>query len=509
MKNVLDYLEASVLRHPDKVAVVDENGKCTYRELSESALKIGMTIAKITGPRRPVVVFMDKSITALKAFMGIVYAGCFYTLLDPSFPADRISSILGILDTELVLTNEKYRAKLEDSGYNGKVLIVDEILAADISDEDGHVLKNIRQGMVDTDPLYCNFTSGSTGVPKGVLVAHRSVIDFIDCFTETFKITENDVIGNQAPFDFDVSVKDIYSSLKLGATLVIIPKSYFMFPNAVVDMIENNGVTTLIWAVSALCMLSRLHGLKYKAPDSINKILFSGEQMPVKQLNVWRSYYPDAMFVNLYGPTEITCNCTYHVLDREYGEDERLPIGRAFSNERVFLLNDDNAEITADMHNVPGELCVAGTALALGYYRNPEMTGKAFTLNPLNKDYPEMIYHTGDLAYWGEDGCLYFAGRKDFQIKHMGHRIELEEIESVLGAVSLVEQACCFFDEVKSKIVAYYAGSDDKKAILAEMKQRVPDYMVPNILICVDELPLNKNGKTDRNKLKELYNKKE
>lgn len=508
MRNVLEYLETAVSNYPDKTAAVDEYGKCTYYELSSDALKLGVSVAKLTKPRMPVVVFMDKGITALKAFMGIVYAGCFYTLLDPTFPADRIRSILGILNTHLVLTDGKYRAKLEECGYSGSVLMADELLKCDISSEDSKPLKAIRQNMTDTDPLYCNFTSGSTGVPKGVLISHRSVIDFIDCFTDIFGMTEADVIGNQAPFDFDVSVKDIYSSLKLGATLVIIPKSYFMFPNAVVDMLDSNGVTTLIWAVSALCLLSRLHGLKYKAPAGIKRILFSGEQMPIKQLNVWRSYYPDAMFVNLYGPTEITCNCTYHILNREYGEDERIPIGRAFPNERVFLLAEDNTEITENMCNIPGELCVAGAALALGYYRNPEMTARAFTINPLNCDYPEMIYHTGDLAYRGNDGCLYFAGRKDFQIKHMGHRIELEEVESVLGAVSLVEHACCFFDEVKSKIVAYYAGSDDKKAILTEMKARVPDYMVPNILVRVDELPLNKNGKTDRNMLRELYIKK-
>ena len=505
MKNVLTYLETAVLKYPNKIAVVDENDKCTYLELSEGAMQIGMMVAKNTVPRKPVVVFMDKSIIALKSFMGIVYAGCFYTLLDPSFPECRIKCILEILDAQLVLTTEKYYSKFVGIGYNADVLNVDEILAADVNDADYQLLEIIRQKMIDTDPLYCNFTSGSTGNPKGVLVAHRSVIDFIDCFSATFDINENDVIGNQAPFDFDVSVKDIYTSLKLCATLVIIPKSYFMFPKAVIDMIEKNEVTTLIWAVSALCMISRLHGLKYKTPKSINKIFFSGECMPVKQLNIWKSYYPNALFVNLYGPTEITCNCTYHVIDREYRDDERIPIGKAFSNERVFLLNYENEEISPDIHNIQGELCVAGTSLALGYYRNPEMTKKAFTFNPLNKDYFEMIYRTGDLAYWGDDGCLYFAGRKDFQIKHMGHRIELEEIESVLGTVNIVKHACCFYDETKNKIVAYYEGIEDKNAIIAEMKQKVPDYMVPNVFVCVDEIPLNKNGKTDRSRLKELY----
>ena len=280
---------------------------------------------------------------------------------------------------------------------------------------------------------------------------------------------------------------------------MIIPKAYFRFPNNVVDMLEDNGVTTLIWAVSALCLLNRLHGLKYKVPSAINKIMFSGEMMPIKQLNQWRAHYPNAMFVNLYGPTEITCNCTYYILDREFTEEEKLPMGVAFPNERVFLLDDENKEVTAS--GISGEVCVAGTALALGYYNNPEMTAKAFTINPLNPHYPEMIYHTGDLAYYGEDGEMYFAGRKDFQIKHMGHRIELEEVESAMAKIEGIERVCCVFDEVKSKLYGFYIGDMDKKELHKRMSEKLPAFMIPNALRKVDEMPLTKNGKIDRKQL--------
>lgn len=499
MNNVLEYLEASALVHPEKTAVKDEKTSCTYRELQERAREIGSWLQRRVPVRKPVVVFMEKSVAALQLFMGIVYAGDFYVLTDPNFPVQRIGQILGVLEPEIVITHAEHRDKLEEAGYRGKIVMEPEISC----EIDTEALAQIRNQALDTDPLYSIFTSGSTGVPKGVLICHRSVIDFINYFTEIFQIEENDVIGNQAPFDFDVSVKDIYSCLKTGATLVIIPKSYFMFPNAVIDMLEDNHVTTLIWAVSALCLLNRLHGLKYKVPSCINKIMFSGELMPVKQLNQWRACYPEAMFVNLYGPTEITCNCTYYILDRDFSEDERLPIGKAFPNERVFLLDEDDHEVTEK--NKAGEICVAGTALALGYYNNPEMTAKSFTVNPLNKNYPEIVYRTGDLAYIGEDDRLYFAGRRDFQIKHMGHRIELEEIETVLGSLKSVEHACCFFDEEKNRVVAYYTGTDDKGEIIDEMKKKVPDFMVPNVFVNVEELPLNKNGKTDRNKLKEMY----
>ncbi len=508
MNNVLEYLEASAAAFPNKTAVKDDKSSCTYSELLADAKKIGIRLARQTDIKKPIAVFMDKSVITLKAFMGILYAGCFYTLVDPAFPADRIRQLLNTLHTDIVITEKNQAEKLNSAGYNKTIIYTEDLFTEKSEEAADAMLMQLRHRLVDTDPVYCNFTSGSTGVPKGVLICHRSVIDFIEQFTETFGITCDDVIGNQAPFDFDVSVKDIYSTLKLGATLIIIPRSYFMFPNAVVDMLDDNRVTTLIWAVSALCLLNRLHGLKHKAPSGINKIMFSGEMMPIKQLNIWRSYYPDAMFVNLYGPTEITCNCTYYIIDKEFSENDRLPMGQAFANERVFLLDADDNEIPYTKPGVTGELCVAGTSLALGYYNDSAATAKAFTQNPLQSGWPETIYRTGDLAYYGADNMLYFAGRRDFQIKHMGHRIELEEIESVLGSVSTVEHACCFFDEEKGKIVAFYVGGNDKKQILNDMKQKVPEYMLPNILRCVESLPLTKNGKTDRRLIRELYQNK-
>lgn len=502
MRLVLDYLEDSAERFPDKIAVRDEKTQCTYRELKERSMLVAGRLAGVTAPRTPVVIFMDKSVETLTCFLGTVYAGCFYVLVDPSFPAKRIVDILGVLEADVVVTKEEYRSRLrQECGFSGTVLTEKDFVRAEDMAEEGR-LRMIREQALDTDPLYGIFTSGSTGTPKGVIISHASVLDFIDHFTELFDITQDDVIGNQAPFDFDVSVKDIYSCLKTGATLVLIPRAYFMFPNQVVDMLEECGVTTLIWAVSALCLLNRMHGLSYKVPSRIRKIMFSGEMMPVKQLNQWRAHYPDAMFVNLYGPTEITCNCMYYIVDREFSEEERLPMGRTFPNEKVFLLTEDGREVTKEQPGVQAEVCVAGRALALGYYNNQEMTAKAFTVNPLNTHYPERIYHTGDLAAYREDGHLYFMGRKDFQIKHMGHRIELEEIEAALGSLPAVDRACCFFDEKKNKIVAAYCGSASKKEIVESLREKVPLYMIPNVFLPKEELPLTKNGKTDRAAIK-------
>lgn len=499
MKNILEYLEQSALQYPDKIAVRDPQGMNTYTQLRDNARRTGSYFLSRESTRRPIAVFMDKSVRVLELFMGIVYSGNFYVLIDPSFPVERINRILEVLNPLCVVTLQDNVSKLQETGYKGDIVIEDEAYAN--IDEQG--LAVVRAGMMETDPLYGIFTSGSTGVPKCVLVGHSSVIDFINVFTDTFNITASDVIGNQAPFDFDVSVKDIYSCLKTGATLVIIPKSYFMFPTAVMDWLYENKVTTLIWAVSALCLLNRLHGLKYKQLDDLNKVLFSGEAMPLKQLRQWREYYPDAMFVNLYGPTEITCNCTYEIIDREYEDNDKLPIGRTFDNEKVFLLSDSN-ELITDVDST-GEICVAGRCLALGYYNNEEANAKAFTPNPTNKLYYERIYRTGDLGYYGEDGKLYFAGRKDFQIKHMGHRIELEEIDSAVNKVDGIERSLCFFDDVKNKIVCIYEGSLEPKDLKDALKTSIPDWMVPNVMLPIDEMPLNKNGKTDRTVLKEYY----
>ena len=498
--NILEYLEGSSKRFPDKTAFADEHSSCTFRELEMTARRIGTALAKYFVPRNPVPVFMEKSVETIGVFMGAVYAGCFYVLIDTKQPASRLNQILEILDSEVIVTSEKYLEDLEKLDFKGEV-----VLAKNLAEEpeNKELLKEIRNQAVDMDPLYGIFTSGSTGVPKGVVVGHRSVLDFIDCFTELFDISEKDVIGNQAPWDFDVSVKDIYSGLKTGTTVQIIPKQMFSFPTKLIDYLIEREVTTLIWAVSALCIISTLNGFEYKVPDKIKKILFSGEAMPVKHLNIWRKYLPDVMYVNIYGPTEITCNCTYYIIDREFQPGDVLPMGKAFPNEKVFLLDEKNRLITEK--NKTGELCVTGSALALGYYKNREQTDKAFVQNPLNDRYLEMMYRTGDLAYYNELGELCFASRKDFQIKHMGHRIELGEIEAAMEKIPEIIRSCCIFDSAKSKIVAFYEGDIERRPLARALGQYVPAFMVPNVFRQVERMPLTKNGKIDRKALTAAY----
>lgn len=464
MFNILTYLEKSAAQYPDKIAFADKDKSITYEELVKRSKGIGSQLAKQFSPRTPIPVFMEKSVDTISLFFGIVYAGCFYVLLDTKQPKTRLDHILNTLNVNTLITSMGYDRDLKKIEFAGKVIYLEELEEDNVINENS--LMKIKEQALDTDPLYGIFTSGSTGIPKGVIVAHRSVIDFIDVFTETFGITSEDVIGNQAPWDFDVSVKDIYSTIATGATMQIIPKQFFSFPTKLIDFLCEREVTTIIWAVSAICIISTLKGFEYKVPTKLNKIMFSGEVMPVKQLNIWREYLPDAMYVNLYGPTEITCNCTYHIIKEDYEPGDVIPIGKPFPNERVFLLDDENKEVKEP--GKKGELCVSGTAVTLGYYNNSEQTQKAFTQNPLNPYYLETIYRTGDLAYYNENGLLCFASRKDFQIKHMGHRIELGEIEGSMESIHEIKRACCIFEN--NKIHAFYDGAIDKKEIVRGLK---------------------------------------
>ena len=499
MKNsILTYLENSVARFPDKIAVIDEHGQLSFGELLDLSKRIGSGLSDKCNIAKPVAVFMEKSSKALGAFLGIVQAGGFYVLINPDLPAHRIEQIQNVLQADYWITDCEHIERAKEFVAKEHILDVDILAKTEVQEM---ALRKIRDRFVDVNPLYANFTSGSTGVPKGVLVSHRSVLDFIEVFANQFEINETDVIANQAPFDFDVSVKDIYSALSKGATLVIVPKRLFSAPTELLDFLCEHDVTTMIWAVSAICLISTFHGLEYKTPQTVKRVLFSGEEMPLKHLKNWREHLPDAMFVNLYGPTEITCNCTYHILDKDRDYADGIPIGQAFANEDVFLLDDKNQLITEK--DVVGEVCVRGTALALGYYRNPEQTAKVFCQNPLNECYPERIYRTGDLATYTQENDLMFCGRKDFQIKYMGHRIEIEEIERAVSSVDGVERAIVVFDNVRHKLYGFYTGTKDKKELHAGLKEFLPIYMIPGILVPVEVFPMTKNGKIDRKALLE------
>lgn len=493
MKNILEYLERTQRLYPDHIAVDDGKLILTWKELAELSRKIGTTFSKRVNPGEPIAILAEKSSVTLAAMLGTVYAGCFYVLIDPSQPQRRRQEILNILETNLLVVNDRTEDVLWQTEYKG---VVCRLRSAMQTQEDEERLRKIREESRDTDILYGIFTSGSTGTPKGIVVSHRAAMDFIRHFVLTFGFDTSDRIGNQAPFDFDISVKDIYTSIYTGATLILIPKEMFSAPPVLLDYLCEKKVTTLIWAVSALSLVAALKGLSYKVPLTVRKILFSGEVMPVKLLRIWQEALPQAEFVNLYGPTEITCNCTFYRVPKVLSDGEKLPIGKAFSGREVILMNEDGQEI-AECEN-SGEICVLGESLSEGYYHNPEETKRRFIVVKRDGREEERCYKTGDLGYYGKNGELYFSGRKDFQIKHMGHRIELEEIECAMEQIDGLERGICVMDTKRNRLIAFYLGEVTPGRIKEEMKKKLPSYMIPHKLIKTDFMPLNKNGKTDR-----------
>ena len=502
--NILDYLEQTAECYRYSTAVTGVDGEFTWYEFTAMARKIGSGISRKVSPGSPVPVMMEKSPFMLAAMLGAVYAGCFYVPVNPDNPPERLKKIFRTLQPEIIIADRNIQEFLMTesicAGSDKKecsIISAEELAREDVDPER---LAAIRDASRETDILYGIFTSGSTGTPKAVVVSHGAVIRFIGHFTKIFGISHEDVIGNQAPFDFDVSVKDIYSSLMTGAGLVLIPKEYFSTPPRLLDFLCEKNVTTLTWAVSALTLVSSLKGLRYRIPEKVNKIMFSGEAMPPKQLRIWQEALPDARFVNLYGPTEITCNCTYYPVVRMYEDGEKIPAGNAFPGRTVFLLDEEDIEIAEPGRQ--GEICVAGESLAQEYYRDEEQTKKQFVMYPVGGGEPQRIYRTGDMGYYDGKGRIIFAGRKDFQIKHMGHRIELEEIESAMNAVENVQRSCCVFQEEKNRIAGFYMGEAEPSEVRRKLKEKLPVYMVPPKLIRMQVMPLNKNGKTDRAYLK-------
>ena len=509
--NVLEFLERDVTYSPDKIALKDEKNQISYQELQRKARIIGYWITKrFHKTNAPVAVCIDRNIESIILFLGIVYSGNFYVPVDVNMPGERISLILEDLKPAVILASGNQSILNQDiPPYDDFFMEAEQLYESEMELAE-KTLGQIRENMIDTDPLYAIFTSGSTGRPKGVLISHRGVIDLVEQFAVTFPLEQEPVFGNQAPFDFDVSVKDIYNSLFLGGTVEVIPKQYFSMPLKLIEFLNNRRVNTIIWAVSAMRIVENFKTFEKLVPKYLKLVMFSGEVMPVRVLNYWRKHVK-SVYVNLYGPTEITGNCSYYIVDREFAPEEVLPIGKSFRNTQILLLDQKKQTVIAEP-NLQGEICVRGSCLAYGYYNDAVKTEKAFVQSPLQDSYPERVYHTGDMGYYNEQGELMFASRMDYQIKHMGHRIELGEIEMIINAIDGVDAAVCVFDTCHEKIVLCYQcdgkSTDEaemKKKIVGRLKEKLPKYMWPNRYMRYDHLPLNKNGKIDRVYLKNQY----
>lgn len=500
IKNIADYLEITEAKFSNKTAYVDDNRSITFGEMKSDALKVATGLLPKVKIGEPVLVYMEKSVECVEAFLGVAYTGAFYVPIDINMPFMRVKLIMDTLGSNLVVAR-KCDELPEEVLSTCDILYMEDLLSAGEPNVDEIALRQKKS--IDTNPCYAIFTSGSTGVPKGVLVSHRSVINFTEWWCETFDFSDEEVFANQTPFYFDASVKDIYATLRCGATMYIVPKKLFMLPKKLVQFLNDNKVNCIDWVPSVLCMIANFKTLEKEKPQYLKKVMFLGEVMPTKQYNVWKNALPDVKFANLYGPTEATGDCTYYKIEREIADDEPIPIGGACENTEVLLFDEEGKLVTEP--DVIGEICVRGCSLALGYYNNPEKTEEAFILNPLQKNYKERLYKTGDLGRYNEYGEIIFLARKDSQIKHMGHRIELGEIETAIGAADGINRVACLYEHKTQKIVAVYEGAIEKSDLIKDIKERIPAYMMPSIFHKVDEMPTNLNGKIDRVLLKEKF----
>ena len=496
-KNILEYLEETVKHYPDKIAFSNGKEHLSFGELYSSSRAIGSFLSENGFYGEPIAVIMDKHPKTIAAFMGIIYAGCFYVCIDEKMPEARMSAIFEKLSPRAIICDKKNKKTAELMSPE-QIFEYDDLAVSRINDS---ALLKIREKQSSTDAIYVVFTSGSTGTPKGVVACHRSVIDYTETLCQALEFGDNTVFGNQTPLYFDAPLKEIMPTLKLGATTYFIPKMLFSFPVKLIEYLDENRINTVCWVVSALVQISSLGALEAHTPKYITTVAFGSELFPRKDYDMWRVALPEARFFNLYGPTEATGMSCYWAADRELLPDEPIPIGRPFDNTDIILLDDDNKR------SEQGEICIRGTCLTMGYYNDKERTDAVFVQNPLNTAYPELIYRTGDIGRVNDRGELVFLCRKDSQIKHMGHRIELGEIEAAALRCSGIRKSCCVYDSNAKRIVLFFVGEKDALSLNKELQSYLPRYMLPTITEQLTELPFTTNGKIDRKGLRERAEK--
>ncbi|HJJ47718.1 MAG TPA: amino acid adenylation domain-containing protein [Methanocorpusculum sp.] len=491
--SITQWLDKTADAFPNKPAIIDEAETISWHEYHKYAQTLARAVIDRGLCQKPVAVYLKKSARVLVSFAAIAYARCFYTPIDANQPKARIEKILSNLEPSLIITDKNLADEAAQFGV--PLLILDEI-KPDAGDSDCVIA--VQKQASAKDLLYVLFTSGSTGEPKGVSITHRSVINYINWVVKTFQITKDDSFANQAPFFFDNSILDIYSCMQTGAELHIVPGTLFSQPVRLLSYLKDEKITTIFWVPSALIGPARLKAFRnVDLSGTLRRVLFCGEVMPVKQLNVWRQYLPDVLYANLYGPTEITDACTCYIVDRNFSDEEALPIGKAIDNCEVFLLNGDKPVVQGE----EGEICVSGVCLSPGYYQSPERTAEVFVQNPLSKS-ADIIYRTGDIGKVNTLGELMYICRKDAQIKYLGHRIEPGEIDTAAGSLLGVESCCTVFDRTKNRIVLFYEGEANPEYVAENLARLLPDYMLP-AKILRRTLPRTPNGKCDRMRLME------
>ena len=508
--SLIELFEETVGKYPEKTAVIDKDRTISFSDLRGLALQTATTIVGLgISQNKPIGVFLDKSIESVYADLGILYAGDFYMNLDIKTPAERIKNIIQLVEPAAIISTQaqikSIAAVIPDSV---KLILLDEMGKERRSQESGDRSQELgerRNTLIDTDPSCIINTSGSTGTPKGVVLNHKSFFDFIDWSLETFGFGDDLVMGSLSPIVFDIYSFELCMLMAKASTLVVLPAHLAAFPAKILEVLEKHQVNFLFWVPTIMVNIANMDLLSAFKLESLRTVWFAGEVFPTKQFNYWHHHLPQVTFANLYGPIEITLDCTYYIINKEIPDEEPLPIGYPCRNTDILILDDDDKAVSEP--GVEGELCVRGTSLAMGYYNNPEKTAAAFVQNPLNKAYPELIYRTGDIVCLNDEGLIMFKGRKDNIVKHMGYRTDLGEIEHVIiNTLKLVKNGCIVYNQAEKQITLFYEAAEEIPVpqFRMEIGKVLPKYMIPTVYHRLEQLQRNTNGKIDR-----LYYKKE
>ena len=504
--NILDYFHNTVKKTPNKVAIIEGDYQITFQDLElKTKILAKYLVSTLDEKNKPIAVYLPKSIQSIISNIAITYSANIYMHLDIKNPIERVLNILNLIQPRLIITNSVGLKDLANLPNNFQIINIDRINFDDKIDT--AILQQRLDNIIDTDPYCIINTSGSTGTPKGVVLNHKSFIDFVEVSNSIFKFSNDEIIGSLSPVVFDIWSFELCMLMANSSTIVLLPVELAAFPIKIINILEDKNVSFIFWVPTIMVNIANMKLLDNVSLSSLKTVWFAGEVFPTKQFNYWKSKLTNTLFANLYGPIEITLDCTYFIVNRDIPDEKPLPIGIPYKNTDILILNENNELVK---NGEDGELCVRGTSLAMGYYNNPKKTSLVFVQNPLNNSYPELIYKTGDIVNYNEFGEIEFKGRKDSLIKHLGYRIELGEIEHLLvNKLKLVKNACAVYDLEKKEIVLFYESdidilnTDFRKALAVV----VPKYMMPNKFERFIELPRNTNGKIDRNFLKNYVNK--